>query len=163
MKYWSCCNKKTSDFNAFLEQAGCARGEHCWFKDKTQGQTNCRLDWHQTGPWVVISIYAKKYDPKISFVKLSAVKLILELYFSSDNSVFSKNMELFGIVNVDESCVSMFPTKVEIKLKKAEVVIWGQLEYLKSKHLSSTNQSMDSKTKHQNSESFVESVDLGDL
>jgi len=57
----------------------------------------------------------------------------------------------------------MFPTKVEIKLKKAEAVIWGQLEFLKSKRLSSTNQSMDSKTKHQNSESFVESVDLGDL
>ncbi|VVC46304.1 Hypothetical protein CINCED_3A001389 [Cinara cedri] len=34
MKYWSCCNKKTSDFNAFLEQVGCTEGEHCWIKVK---------------------------------------------------------------------------------------------------------------------------------
>jgi hypothetical protein len=33
MKYWSCCNKKTSDFNAFLEQVGCSQGNHCWIKD----------------------------------------------------------------------------------------------------------------------------------
>lgn len=28
MKYWSCCNKKTSNFGAFLEQVGCTSGEH---------------------------------------------------------------------------------------------------------------------------------------
>lgn len=33
MKYWSCCNKKTSDFNAFLEQVGCSQGKHCWIKE----------------------------------------------------------------------------------------------------------------------------------
>jgi len=64
---------------------------------KTQGHTNCRLDWHQTGPWVVISIFAKKYDPNTSFVKLSPVKLSVELNFPFDNSVFSKNMELYGV------------------------------------------------------------------
>ncbi|KIH51612.1 chord, partial [Ancylostoma duodenale] len=30
MKYWSCCEKKTSNFNAFLQQAGCQRGKHQW-------------------------------------------------------------------------------------------------------------------------------------
>lgn len=32
MKYWSCCEKKTSDFGAFLEQRGCTTGSHCWSK-----------------------------------------------------------------------------------------------------------------------------------
>lgn len=64
-----------------------------------QGQTNCRLDWHQTGPWVVISIFAKKYDPHISFVKLSAVKMSVKLFFPSDNSAFSKNIELYGVLS----------------------------------------------------------------
>lgn len=32
MKYWSCCQKKTSDFQTFLNQAGCARGTHLWHK-----------------------------------------------------------------------------------------------------------------------------------
>jgi len=58
----------------------------------------------------------------------------------------------------------MLPTKVEIKLKKAEAVSWGRLEYPTS-IFSDGNQSSDSKTfvRNQNSEAFVESVDLGDL
>ncbi|EJW86843.1 CHORD family protein, partial [Wuchereria bancrofti] len=32
MKYWSCCEKKTSDFGTFLEQKGCTTGQHCWTK-----------------------------------------------------------------------------------------------------------------------------------
>lgn len=167
MKYWSCCKKKTSDFNVFLEQVGCTQGDHCWLTEtKTQGQTDCRLDWHQTGPWVVISIFAKKYDPNISFVKLSAVKLCVELFFPFENSVFSKNMELYGIIDVDESSISMLPTKVEIKLKKAEAVSWGRLEYTNSKLFNSTNNqfmNIDINDKYHNSEAFVESVDLGDL
>jgi len=60
----------------------------------------------------------------------------------------------------------MLPTKVEIKLKKAEAISWGRLEYPKAGKLSnSTNQLTDSKIndKHQSSNSGVESVDLGDL
>ncbi|CAJ0607681.1 unnamed protein product [Cylicocyclus nassatus] len=30
MKYWSCCQKKTSNFNAFLQQGGCSKGKHQW-------------------------------------------------------------------------------------------------------------------------------------
>ena len=30
MKYWSCCNKKTTDFNQFLAQKGCTEGAHQW-------------------------------------------------------------------------------------------------------------------------------------
>jgi hypothetical protein len=32
MKYYSCCERKTSNFEAFLDQAGCKTGKHCWFK-----------------------------------------------------------------------------------------------------------------------------------
>ncbi|CAK5010131.1 unnamed protein product [Meloidogyne enterolobii] len=32
MKYWSCCERKTTDFGAFLDQQGCSRGKHCWTK-----------------------------------------------------------------------------------------------------------------------------------
>ena len=59
----------------------------------------------------------------------------------------------------------MLPTKVEIKLKKAEAVSWGVLEYRNHNRLNATNQSINSETndKLENSSSFVESVDLGDL
>jgi len=32
MKYWSCCKRKTSDFNSFLSQEGCNKGSHQWRK-----------------------------------------------------------------------------------------------------------------------------------
>ena len=30
MKYWSCCQKKTTDFGVFLSQPGCTEGNHLW-------------------------------------------------------------------------------------------------------------------------------------
>ena len=33
MKYWSCCQKKTTDFTAFMNQKGCSFGKHKWTKD----------------------------------------------------------------------------------------------------------------------------------
>lgn len=32
LKYWSCCKKKTTDFAVFLDQPGCAQGNHTWIK-----------------------------------------------------------------------------------------------------------------------------------
>lgn len=31
-KYWTCCNKRTSDFQEFLKQGGCDSGKHEWMK-----------------------------------------------------------------------------------------------------------------------------------
>lgn len=33
LKFWSCCQKKTTDFNTFLSQIGCEKGKHTWKKD----------------------------------------------------------------------------------------------------------------------------------
>lgn len=30
LKFWSCCTKRTTDFTAFVNQKGCAYGEHKW-------------------------------------------------------------------------------------------------------------------------------------
>ena len=38
MKYWTCCNRKTSDFDNFLNQEGCATGKHVWVKSKVKKQ-----------------------------------------------------------------------------------------------------------------------------
>ena len=34
LKFWSCCQRRTTDFNSFLEQEGCAIGDHVWIKEK---------------------------------------------------------------------------------------------------------------------------------
>ncbi|XP_043107029.1 cysteine and histidine-rich domain-containing protein 1 isoform X2 [Puntigrus tetrazona] len=70
MKYWSCCKRKTSDFNTFLSQEGCTRGKHQWKKKDTGKKVvPCRFDWHQTGSQVIISIYAKNAVPELSLVE----------------------------------------------------------------------------------------------
>lgn len=32
LKFWSCCQKRTSDFSAFLAQKGCGEGAHKWIQ-----------------------------------------------------------------------------------------------------------------------------------
>lgn len=43
MKYWSCCEKKTTDFANFLDQGGCTKGEHRWCKVRKNSMPRCRL------------------------------------------------------------------------------------------------------------------------
>ena len=42
MKYWSCCQRKTSEFQEFMDQAGCDLGRHKWVADKTGKEVQCR-------------------------------------------------------------------------------------------------------------------------
>ncbi|KAJ8919102.1 hypothetical protein NQ315_012087 [Exocentrus adspersus] len=128
LKYWSCCQKKTTDFNSFLGQVGCERGTHVWRKDEIDKNVQCRWDFHQTGSYVVVAIYAKQYSPTESFVKLNPVRLYANLIFpQQSNASFVLDVELRGIVDVAASQVSMLGTKVEIKLKKAEPGSWTKL------------------------------------
>ncbi|OAD56220.1 Cysteine and histidine-rich domain-containing protein [Eufriesea mexicana] len=159
MKYWSCCQKKTADFSTFLEQPGCTQGKHTWVSKNTGKKAKCRMDWHQTGTFVVVSIYAKKYQPDQSIIKINPIRLIVDLFFVEQNSKYNLDLELRGIVDVTQSNVNMLPTKVEIKLKKAEPGSWSELNFPKP-NKAETNEN------NQNDENIsakVEAVDLSDL
>lgn len=163
LKFWTCCNRRTTDFNSFLEQEGCTTGQHLWYKQKTAGgEVKCRVDWHQTGSFVVVSIFAKKYDPDVSTIELSPVRLKASLFFPEENGSFTTDLELRGIVNVNESSVSMLQTKVEIKLRKAECGSWSKLDFPrtapKEEQQEATNNSSVSNLVPQ-----VDAVDLSDL
>lgn len=126
MKYWSCCRKKTTEFSVFLEQRGCSLGKHVWFSkvynshrrkilfliiaviQQSLFQWNiwfqdmgkmvqCRMDWHQTGAYVVVSVYAKKYLPSQSVVKLNSIRLTVDLFFIEENSRYNLDIELRGV------------------------------------------------------------------
>ncbi|XP_012529682.2 cysteine and histidine-rich domain-containing protein isoform X2 [Monomorium pharaonis] len=86
MKYWSCCQKKTTEFTTFLGQPGCTQGRHVWFSKNMGKKAQCRMDWHQTGSYVVVSIFAKKYLPSQSTVKLNPIHLTVDLFFIEENS-----------------------------------------------------------------------------
>ncbi|XP_013187135.1 cysteine and histidine-rich domain-containing protein morgana [Amyelois transitella] len=134
LKFWSCCQKRTTDFNTFLNQPGCTTGYHKWTKESTAaGTVKCRWDWHQTPEHVIVSVYAKKYDPISSFVKLNPIRLNTKLVFKEEgDAVFEIDLELRGIISVEQSSASMTPSKVEIKLKKAEPGAWSKLDFPRS-------------------------------
>lgn len=130
MKYWSCCNKKTCDFEAFLSQEGCQESTHLWFKkESNEKQTNCRSDYHQVSGFFIVTFYAKNVVPDKTCIKLNETQLELSLCFEGGSKSFKKVYELFGVVNIAESVVNLFQTKVEIKLKKADLINWDNLEH----------------------------------
>nr|CDJ89573.1 CHORD and CS domain containing protein [Haemonchus contortus] len=61
MKYWSCCEKKTSNFNAFLAQAGCQKGKHQW--SANEKVENIRDDWFSSNGTITINVYCKGAVP----------------------------------------------------------------------------------------------------
>ena len=56
LKFWSCCERKTTDFQSFLNQEGCTRKTfHKW--KGAPAYLNVKNDWHQTGQNVCCNIY----------------------------------------------------------------------------------------------------------
>ncbi|XP_044298179.1 cysteine and histidine-rich domain-containing protein 1 [Varanus komodoensis] len=133
MKYWSCCKRKTSDFNTFLSQEGCTTGTHVWIKkDAEKKLVPCRHDWHQTGGEVTISIYAKNSVPELSCVEANSTSLNIHIVFEGDKE-FNQNLNLWGVIDVKRSYVNMTATKIELTMRKAEPMLWAGLELPASK------------------------------
>jgi len=164
MKYWSCCQRKTTEFQQFLEQEGCNIGKHKWIADKKGAEVQCRYDWHQTATHVTVAVYAKKYDPKRSYVDLSPVRLAIHLVFPAENdNTFSLDLELKGVVEVEGSVASMLGTKLEVKLKKAESGSWAKLDIPRVVEKVTEEKEAMSIVEMAEAEPLVESLDLDDL
>ena len=131
MKYWSCCQKKTSDFSTFLAQSGCTSGKHLWIKKK-EAQENtdntCRFDWFQFGSNVVVSIYSKVPITKLCYVRANSQHLQVSLTYGQDRKLFKRSFNLFGEIDLKRSSVSFSPAKTEITMRKADLVQWPVLE-----------------------------------
>lgn len=131
MKYWSCCQKKTTDFAVFMAQKGCAYGEHKWIKENDDKKAvQCRHDWHQTATDVIVSVYAKKYHYAQSKIQVNPIRLQIELVFPEQNEAcYSLDIELRGVIDVKQTTAHMFSTKVEITMRKAEPGSWAKLDF----------------------------------
>ncbi|CAG7817940.1 unnamed protein product [Allacma fusca] len=134
-KYWSCCKKKTTEFEVFQNQKGCTTGNHMWKKvaeERNDSSGNrilkCRNDWVQTGSNVIVTIYGKKCDPSKSKISLNPVRLQVDIFFPEEGGFYRSSWLLAGIVDVDCSSVTMTPNKIEITMKKTEPFHWSTLE-----------------------------------
>ncbi|CAH8598105.1 Integrin beta-1-binding protein 2 [Schistosoma haematobium] len=137
LKYWTCCNQKTSDFEAFLKQIGCTTGHHNWTVEDAkstnatltlQPNTNCRFDWYQFGGCVTLDIYAKNIWPETVSIKVNQIVLHVSLKFGLDYQTFERDFNLYGSIDPKQSIVKLMPLKAEIILKKAEPISWPTLE-----------------------------------
>ncbi|XP_037954901.1 cysteine and histidine-rich domain-containing protein-like [Teleopsis dalmanni] len=131
MKYWSCCQKKTTDFTVFMSQPGCINGHHKWFKENDDKKVvKCRHDWHQTASNVIVSVYAKMYDYSQSTIEVNPIRLHVNLVFpEQDNAIYNLDLELRGVIDVSKTTVHMYASKVEITLPKAEPGSWSMLDF----------------------------------
>uniref|UniRef100_A0A0K8TLR9 Putative zn2+-binding protein melusin/rar1 n=1 Tax=Tabanus bromius TaxID=304241 RepID=A0A0K8TLR9_TABBR len=166
MKFWSCCTKRTTDFNTFMNQPGCTFGKHKWFDDKNKKDVECRYDWHQTGSTVVVAVYAKMYHYEKSYVKVNPIRLQVMLVFPEQgNGTFKLDLELRGVIKPNETKVRMSNTKVEITLQKADPTSWSKLEFPRTKL--TENKSQDKNTEKSKSGEFEREgssdVDLDDI
>ncbi|KAK3770408.1 hypothetical protein RRG08_012151 [Elysia crispata] len=128
MKYWTCCQRKTSDFDAFLNQEGCERGNHNWQKPKLTEGKKVRVDWHQTSSGVCVSIFAKVAIPEQTIVSANQVKCEVCIMYEGGDSSYKKTFTLRQAIKPSLSHVKLLGTKVEINLKKAEAFSWPTLE-----------------------------------
>ncbi|XP_062873247.1 cysteine and histidine-rich domain-containing protein 1a [Trichomycterus rosablanca] len=127
MKYWSCCRRKTSDFNTFLSLEGCSKGTHLWKKADGKKVVPCRFDWHQTAGQVTISIYAKHSVPELCSVQANSTRVNISVIFEGEKE-FKQEIRLWGVIDVSKSAVNMMPAKIEIVMKKAEPMSWRRLD-----------------------------------
>ncbi|ESO84272.1 hypothetical protein LOTGIDRAFT_155607 [Lottia gigantea] len=130
MKYWTCCQRKTSDFDNFLAQEGCNLTKHVWRKQKVDGEElkSCRFDWHQTSSNVCLSIFAKTVSPEKSTIEINKVTCKLHLVFDGGKSVFDKTFHFSDIIIPEKSEAKMMGTKVEVNLRKQDCFSWPLLE-----------------------------------
>nr|XP_018900687.1 PREDICTED: cysteine and histidine-rich domain-containing protein 1 [Bemisia tabaci] len=134
LKYWSCCKRKTTDFDVFLSQKGCTEGEHLWLKSESSAKNkDLRIDWHQTPSTVTVAIYAKNYDPNVTCVYLTPVRMDLDVFFPADDFTYKKEIELGGVISVPKSTAKFLPSKIEVTLVKAQIGGWPDLYYHGSK------------------------------
>lgn len=164
MKFWSCCQKRTSDFAQFMAQKGCVYGQHKWVKDDEDKKVvQCRYDWHQTATNVVVAIYAKKYHYAQSVVEVNPIRLHVILVFpEQENAKFNLDLELRGIINVEKASVQMYGTKVEITMPKLEPGSWPKLNFPREV-LPAAKKSNAQDTPINNDESDEEFFDLDDI
>ncbi|XP_076045040.1 cysteine and histidine rich domain containing protein isoform X2 [Oratosquilla oratoria] len=161
LKYWTCCNKRTSDFTEFLAQEGCSTGSHMWIKKETKAvKTACRFDWHQTPTHVFVTIYAKNADPECCRVQANPVRLLPSIVFGKKK--FEMDLELMGVIDVNQSSVNMAASKVEVKLRKAEPMSWRKLNVPQNEEKKSETSLENDGTDEANSLP-VDTIDLSDI
>uniref|UniRef100_A0A0N4ZPY3 Cysteine and histidine-rich domain-containing protein 1 n=1 Tax=Parastrongyloides trichosuri TaxID=131310 RepID=A0A0N4ZPY3_PARTI len=127
MKYWSCCNRKTSDFQSFLNQEGCTHGDHCFKKLETI--VKVKHDWFSRSDFIHVNLYCKGSLPSSCIFKSNGLVLECEVFYEFGEKQSKLTYELFGEIVPEESKVNIGERKIEIVLKQRTSDSWPRLFY----------------------------------
>jgi len=126
-KGYSCC-KMVGDFEQFLSLPGCTNGKHRFTETpRDTAVLECRHDWYQMGANVVLNIYAKGVVKEKVHILFEEKRVYVQLAFK-DGQSYSKDFNLSGCIQAENSKYEVLSTKVEIKMPKAVGVSWQTLE-----------------------------------
>jgi hypothetical protein len=145
IKYWDCCQKKTTDFTSFLDQTGCTKGGHCWtkvlfisglefscikylLKPKVVDE-KVREDWFQAYGLVHINIYCKGALPDQCTFQTDGLNLQVHIIYGYGEKESNLKYALFGEVMPEKCNAIVNERKVEIILKQAGTESWPMLVY----------------------------------
>eukprot|EP00128_Syssomonas_multiformis_P012842 Colp12_sorted_trinity150504_noHs@29202 len=127
MKYWSCCERKTSEFDQFMAQKGCSTGKHLWTKpeDATKAAPP-RTDFFQTGNSANLCVFVKKVDPDATVVKVNEGQIRVLVTYDGGKT-FELEGNLNNAIDVSQSRCVVLGSKVEVQMRKKYEVAWKKL------------------------------------
>jgi len=133
MKFWSCCERKTSDFTSFLNQVGCEKADsHSWVhpdEATDKSKQTARYDYHQTPDKIYCNVYCKGIIPKNTKVVISSKRVDINVCFGSAETEMSLRVtELWANVDTAASKLTFSGTKLELAMSKESKVQWKTLE-----------------------------------
>jgi len=131
LKFWDCCQRKTTDFNSFLRQEGCTtRSEHKWTGIGGKNIMNVRHDFFQHGDNAVITIFAKNALVETLTVEANAVAVHVAVEYEAGLAKIEFSVELFGMVDLDHrnTKITVAPQKIELQFRKQQLIKWAQLQ-----------------------------------
>jgi len=133
MKFWSCCERKTSDFTSFLNQPGCEKTEsHQWVhpdEAAEKSKQTARYDYHQTPDKIYCNVYCKGIIPKSTKVVISSKRVDINVCFGIAETEMSLRVtELWANVDPAKSKLTFSGTKLELAMEKESKVQWKTLE-----------------------------------
>jgi len=128
LQYWSCCQKKHTDFEKMRNQPGCTYGKHRWTKGVTK--VKCRYDHFDNPKLLTLNIYAKNCNPEQCSFEANSCRLRVRVVYGVDQQEFEKEFDLFGTIDPSKCCVNLNATKIEVKLAKEPFCTWKAIEVL---------------------------------
>lgn len=94
------------------------------------GVPRYKHQWYQSQSHVTLEVMAKKVDPVNARVVIAADRVVVTIEHPDDEAdpaPYVLDLPLFGGVVVEESRGSVLGTKVEVRLKKAEMIQWSDV------------------------------------